>query len=198
MKKDTFIDVTGQRFGKLVAISREIRIITNKTRSFWLCRCDCGNITKVIVSALIRKTTKSCGCGQAHITHGESKSQEYQSWRSAKSRCYSVNHVGYKNYGGRGVIMCDRWKDSFENFLADMGKCPENYTLERKDVNGNYEPNNCIWATRRTQSNNRRNNVKVTHNNETKTLAEWARVLGLHKNTVINRYKRGTLFTDAV
>lgn len=131
----------------------------------WECRCDCGNFFIARGQSLISGHTGSCGClqrnGKFRIKHGHSvrgeETPEHISWRGMKSRCYDPKNIRYKEYGGRGIKVCARWFNSFKNFLADMGSRPEETSLDRyPNTNGNYEPNNCRWATRSQQVNNRR------------------------------------------
>ena len=160
-------NISGQRFGRLVAQSI---ICTNRDRrAIWSTRCDCGVLCAVPGKDLRSGNTKSCGClrvdvtrenGKARATHGHSRrsgdSPAYISWYSAKTRCFNVRDSHYPDYGGRGITMCDRWKNSFENFLADMGPRPVGKSLDRINVNGHYEPGNCRWATPKEQQENRR------------------------------------------
>jgi hypothetical protein len=126
----------------------------------------------------------------SHIKHGMSQdgeyAQTYSSWRHMLRRCNNKRSIKYSDYGGRGIRVCDRWQGhhGFENFLVDMGKRPENMTLDRKDNNGNYEPGNCRWATREEQANNTRRNRYIEFRGEYKTLSEWARFLGLDEKNV--------------
>lgn len=168
---DKFKDISGKKFGSLVAISR---LPNKKTNAVWLCRCDCGQEIPVFLSNLSRGHTQSCGCTKKerisikNSTHGLSKtSAEYNSWLSMKSRCYNPNNQDYHLYGGRGISVCDRWLNSFENFLSDMGAKPSSkHSLERKMVNEIYGPENCIWGTVKEQSRNKRNTVYVWYKME--------------------------------
>lgn len=158
-----FIDITGQRFGRLVV---KMRTANDKHRTAcWLCVCDCGNETIVRGNSLRRGLTKSCGCGMFEALavrekHGHAgrgtQSSTYKSWRNAISRCTFPSHPGYSKYGGAGVTVCDRWQ-SFENFLADMGERPPKTTIGRILDMGNYEPGNCIWQTAKEQKLEQRN-----------------------------------------
>jgi len=146
-------DLTGRRFHKLKVI--KFIDIQNET-SRWLCRCDCGNTT-VLPSRKIGRT-KSCGC--LSETHGHTKygnrSREFYSWSSMLSRCLNPNAPDFERYGGRGIKVCARWRNNFENFLADLGPRPKGKTLDRRDNNGNYTPDNCRWASAKAQPNNQR------------------------------------------
>lgn len=127
-----------------------------------------------------------------NATHGMTATSEYRIWKGIKSRCYNRNRKQYPRYGGRGITICDRWCNSFETFLADMGKRPSiNHSIERRDNNGNYTPDNCYWATWTEQARNKRNNVLHTKDGITKSLTEWAEYLGMPSKTLFSRYYRG-------
>lgn len=161
------LDVTGERYGKLIAVSR----IDGCTISRWNFICDCGKETSALLSNVRGGQIKSCGCagsrttiGQRTTKHGHSvgyqKSRTVAAWRNAKTRCFNKNNAKYPAYGGRGITMFQEWVDDFRAFLRDVGECPGNLTLERIDVNGNYEPGNCTWIPREMQAKNRRNTIR--------------------------------------
>lgn len=184
------LELTGKRFGRLLVISQH----NDKGASFWACRCDCGNTKVVKGTSLLIGYTSSCGClknervSLARKTHGMSNSLLYGVWLSMRNRCYDKKNIGYDYYGGRGIVVCDRWRNSFENFASDMGEKPsKSHSLDRKDVNGNYEPGNCKWSTPLEQSENKRNNKTLTINGETKRLKEWCDIYSLKYATVQSR-----------
>lgn len=148
-------DFTGKRVGRLIAIDRADLGKHREVR--WRCVCDCGN--ECIVRTQVLRTRKNPSCGCWKITHGESvglkTSSEYNSWRSMKQRCNDPNHEHYDRYGGRGITVCEAWSQSFETFLAYVGRKPAHgYSIDRIDNDGNYEPGNVRWATKKEQARN--------------------------------------------
>lgn len=131
------------------------------------------------------------------IKHGMHKSPVYAVWIQAKQRCSKATHPSYKSYGGRGITMCEEWRNDFLSFYRDMGPCPEGFTLERRNVNGNYEPANCYWADTATQARNKRRTIWITHNGETLCLMDWAKRTGISYRTISERHKRGQPLFEA-
>lgn len=150
----------GRVFGRLTAIKR---VGTNKrNNAIWLCRCECGEETSVPATKLITEQTRSCGCLWEDVirTHGYSRTRTYKIWSHIRQRCLNPNVDVWANYGGRGISLCERWH-SYENFLADMGDAPRDHSIDRINVNGDYEPSNCRWATNKEQLRNTRRNKFV-------------------------------------
>lgn len=160
------------------------------------CRCSCGTERTVAWTQLARGRSTNCGCvraakarqtsinkGASHLTN----SPEKLSWRSALARCHNPNDPGYHRYGGRGIVVCDKWRNNFESFLSDMGPRPSGTSLDRIDNGGNYEPGNCRWSTRHEQALNKRSNVMITIGGETKCMIEWCRHFGIDKSVAQKR-----------
>jgi hypothetical protein len=195
------LNLTGMRFGRLMVIHRE-KNIGEKTA--WLCLCDCGTNVIVQSTSLTSGNTKSCGCLQKDISreigsrlltkHGGFRKNPrlYKIWKHIIERCNDKNFKYYKNYGGRGITICSNWMhfDNFYQWAISNGYL-DNLTIDRINVNGNYEPGNCRWATRKTQSRNKRSNKSITFNGVTKNYAEWDECLGFPIGTIRTRKFRG-------
>jgi hypothetical protein len=191
------IDITGQRFGRLIAL----KCVTPKKGSIarkWLCFCDCGTLKEINQSALRSELTRSCGClfkevraaqpsPKGNHIHGMSKSPEFWTWINAKRRCHDPNHPYYKSYGARGITMCEEWRNSFQAFFNEVGTRPKGMTLERIDNSKGYEPGNCKWATWKEQAQNKRRRIDhyvVTLNGITGILKEVCKANGIARNRV--------------
>lgn len=174
----SFIDLTGKKFNKLTVISRaeSRRQPSGKLVTYWNCKCDCGNAAIVKGCNLKDGHTVSCGC--SHIKHGyANKERLYETWKNMKRRCYDHKNKRYEQYGGRGIIVCKEWLDDYINFRtwAMANGYNDTLTIDRINVNGNYEPGNCRWSTMREQQNNVTRNRILEYNGNRKTMAEWAK-----------------------
>lgn len=181
-----------------------LRVDPNKG-SRWICQCRCGTIKSIRVQTLMNGQSQSCGCyrrskaAQQNLQHGMHRSAEYKAWQAMKLRCHTTTNVNYQNYGGRGIVVCERWRNSFVNFYEDMGPRPSpSYSLERKDNDGIYEPDNCKWATRKEQSNNTRAVVHLSYQGQTKSISEWARITKILFATLRARLQRGWSVEEAL
>lgn len=188
------IDMSGRRVGRLVVIRRVENCIHNKPQ--WECVCDCGKLVTVKADRLQGKHTRSCGCLKIDLlvanvsTHGKSSTRTYATWEHMIDRCTNPNNKRYSDYGGRGIVVCERWR-KFECFMQDMGERPDGCTLDRIDVNGNYEPSNCRWATPKEQQRNLRSNHLVDVNGEPVTISEAAELTGMNHEVIRSRLRRG-------
>ena len=192
------IDITGKRFGKLVVVREDGQ--DKRGEYYWLCKCDCGNEKRVSSYKLRNGNTKSCGCLQTehrktgiHKKHGMSNTKLYTIWLNMKHRCYDETNIMFKNYGGRGITVCNEWLNSFEAFSdwASRFGYAEGLSIERIDVNGNYEPSNCKWIPKKQQYLNRTDSHRITAFGKTQTIKEWADESGLKYDTIerrINQY----------
>lgn len=186
--------IAGQTFGRLTLVEQK----DFGARAKWLCRCSCSRETTVLIYSLISGNTKSCGCLKlqpGNVRHGHAKKDKisavYQIWCSIIQRCTNPKCAGWKNYGGRGISICERWK-RFDNFIADMGERPSTkHSIDRIDNDGSYEPSNCRWATRKEQSRNKRGVRMLTANGTTQCVRDWAATLGVSDHKVRFRIKNG-------
>lgn len=194
--------VPGMTFGRLTVLRRSGTRVASCIG--WLCRCECGTETIVKSSYLAKGHTRSCGCLSVdtttlrNLTHGQSRTKEYEAWSGAKRRCIDPRRADYSRYGGRGIRMCREWLDSFETFFRDMGRCPPGHTIDRIDNAGHYEPGNCRWATSKEQANNRRNRTALTFDGETMTVTEWAQRIGMRRTVLHRRLQRGWSAREAL
>lgn len=189
--------ILGKTYERLIVVEefKEGKIMKCK------CLCKCGNETTVRKSDLVCNKTKSCGCLSKEVklkinkTHGMTRTRLHNIWTAMKQRCYYPNHISFNSYGGRGIIVCDEWKNDFMSFYnwAMENGYEDGLSIDRIDVNGNYEPNNCRWANNYIQSNNKTNNRYIKYNGEVKTLREWSDILGINYNTLRTQTKKYTL-----
>lgn len=204
-------DLTGRVFSRLTVI-RFVEV-NARGESRWLCRCECGNKTTVSGCQLTQKknATRSCGCLQKEVAsknsigntrsvkHGLRFTVEYKAWQSMISRCYRENDASYNRYGERGIRVCDKWRNSAAAFIKDMGSKPgPNYSLERKDSNKDYSPDNCKWATSKQQAQNRHGNRVINVFGENMVVTEAARKFGIKPITLIKRLNAGWTVNDAL
>lgn len=195
-----------------------LKTVSMKPRRTCEFQCKCGKIFIATLHHVKSGSTKGCGCSLGIFfkrinagviyrqTHGFAKGSkkgsprrsEYTIWNLIKQRCFNPKNPGYKNYGGRGVGMCDKWRYSFESFFQDMGERPKGFQIDRIDNDGNYEPENCRWATQDTQARNKRNNRRITLNGENKLLIEWSEIKRISISTFYRRLKQGMSETDAL
>lgn len=207
------VDLTGQVFHRLTVLHRAPEN-SRHGKSRWVCRCQCGATVTVVSNCLRSGNTRSCGCwkrevsaesyralgvkmGKLRRTHGHTTeyqtSPTYLSWCGMKLRCTKPSQRSYKDYGGRGITICDRWLNSFESFLEDMGERPPGMTLDRIDVDGNYELGNCRWATTKEQRANQHDDGRrrIEVDGVSRSIAEWAEVLGVGYTTIRARIEAG-------
>lgn len=195
--------VEGEKFGRLEVVSWRSEVDSRgRDRTMVVCRCDCGKEVEVRRDSLRSGKTTSCDCLRVeravakNTTHGmssgEKKTPEYAIWVQIKDRCSNPKNGHYDRYGGRGITICPEWRDSFTRFLSDVGARPSpELTIDRIDNNRGYEPGNVRWVTRRVQSGNRVNTVRLTYNGRTECLAEWARIIGVTPATLAYRIRSG-------
>lgn len=205
------VDLTGQRFGRLTVIERAEN---HGRQTYWKCRCDCGNFKEVNGAKLKNGHTKSCGCLQTkrivksniqrnpHKTHGMSDTRLYRIYKKMYRRCYRPQTKYYENYGGRGIEICQEWlgEHGFENFAkwALENGYADNLSIDRKDNDKGYSPDNCKWSTAKEQANNTRSTVFLTYKGETKPASAWSEITGIRQDTLTNRKRNGWSDEDCI
>lgn len=198
-------DMANQRFGRLLVVERADN--DKYGNAMWLCKCDCGKTVVVKGQSLRRGDTLSCGCYHEDevacrfTKHGQSRTRLYHTWQYMKRRCYNPKHKHYSYYGGRGIVVCDEWLSSYENFMqwAISNGYSDDLTLDRIDSDGNYEPNNCRWVSRKVQQNNRSGVLYFTINGETRSLMQWCEIYNVpHERTRNRVVNKGWNIIDAL
>lgn len=198
-----FISLENQKFGRLTVIRRG----PNRVKKVaWECLCDCGNTTLVTSYNLKSGKISSCGClkrellTNKNIKHNQRHTKLYEIWKAIKQRCNNPNNIGYKNYGGRGITICEEWQNNFESFYewSINNGYTEQLSIDRIDVNGNYEPNNCRWATRLEQANNTRNTKYYTYDNKTLPLRYWCNIYNMNYKQIYDVLRRGVPFEEII
>lgn len=198
-------NLTGRKFNRLYVVRKACH---RNHQVYWHCKCDCGTEREASGYELTKGKVKSCGClrrenaAKVTLVHGENKggvkSFEYGVWCRIRNKCENPNNDRYQYYGARGITVCEHWKASFANFLEDMGRAPLGFSIERKNNNGNYEPDNCIWACPETQANNKRNNRFIECFGRRLTLSQWSRTYGVDCSLILYRIKHGWPVEEAI
>jgi len=182
-------NIEGKRFGRLVVVKKA------EKKHYWVCKCSCGTKKEIRKYDLLNGKTRSCGCLNREnllkevTTHGKTKTPTYKAWCGMKGRCNNTNDLAYERYGGRGIRVCNKWMNSFENFYKDMGGKPKGMTLERVNNDKGYSPNNCKWATAYEQNRNKRNNRIYNYQGESKCMKDWSIALEINYQTLCSRLK---------
>lgn len=180
-------DHSGKVFGRWKVV--DFSHVGTRKEAFWNCVCECGTKRAVKAGSLTSGKSLSCGCYHKErvTTHGDTGLPTFKSWESMKQRCTNPKAPDYPRYGGRGITICDEWINSYDTFVKDMGQRPKGRSLDRIDVNGNYEPSNCRWATNRQQQNNKKNSPRLKHNGSIKTVGDWSKESGIPAKVILWR-----------
>lgn len=191
-----YVDLTGQKFGKLEVIKKSNLHNKKDKHAYWKCKCDCGNYCIVASHHLKNGNTKSCGC----LNNGKSHTRLYRIWTDIKCRCYRKVENSYCYYGGRGITVCDEWLQDFQAFYdwAMTNGYADNLTIDRINNDKGYSPDNCRWVTMKEQTNNRQSNHLITYEGKTQTIAQWAEELNIKQNTLLYRIRRGWSIEEAL
>ena len=203
---ESFNGMVGRKFGMLTVKRRSERL-GPRNQTLWECACDCGGVAFTTATKLRNGHTRSCGClrvrvctemGRSTATHRGTGTPEFKVWDTMKQRCTNPNDHQYPRYGGRGITICERWSD-FANFLHDMGKRPTPFhTIDRINNDGNYEPLNCRWATKKQQARNRRSSRPITFGGLTMPLTDWAKQCHIDERTLFWRLRHGWTMERAI
>lgn len=190
------VDISGKKFGKLTVLKM---LPDTRGDALFECLCDCGNKTVCVGRDLKNGHTKSCGC-LSMAANGLSYDRIYREWLNMRQRCQNEKHISYKDYGGRGIKVCDEWDNSFLAFhdWAMVNGYNDSLSIDRIDVDGNYEPSNCQWITMKEQQSNKRNNVFLTYCGETKSVSEWSKITGISISTLNSRRRKGWSEKDCI
>lgn len=199
------MNIIGKKFNRLTVLElfkkEQVYLFNGKKngfRYFYTCLCDCGKITIVAKSHLLSGHTRSCGCiSQKHL---KTNTRLFRIWNGIKGRCFNKNNNKFKNYGGRGISICDEWKNDFKTFYdwAMSNGYADNLTIDRIDNNGNYEPSNCRWVNQKVQQNNKSNSCFIEYNGKSLTLSQWAELYGLNYSTLKSRLSYGWTIEKAL
>ena len=195
-------DLTGKRFGRLTVLYPTPNRYQGKV--IWVCKCDCGTTKNIIGANLMNGSTVSCGCKSKQVLresrekHGKSNTRIYNIYICMKERCYNPNSPSYKNYGGRGIEVCEEWANNFEAFYewSIENGYQESLTIDRINNDDDYSPTNCRWVGRFTQANNTRKNRFIEYHGEIHTVSEWSRITGIPRGTINARLNRGLKAED--
>ena len=182
-------NLTNVRFGRWLVTGIAPRRNTDRS-VYWYCRCDCGTVKEIAAGSLRKGQSTSCGCYRTEVnsTNPHYKSPTYNSWDNMIGRCYRSSQPDYDSYGGRGITVCQRWRDSFHNFLSDMGERPNGKTIDRQNVNGNYEPGNCVWSSSKEQQSNKRTSLRIPEDGKLFTFEEYSVHTGIPVHSL--RFRR--------
>jgi hypothetical protein len=187
------IDLTGRRFERLTVIGEAEPDKNGHAR--WNCRCDCGEEKTILSTHLVRGSIRSCGCQRAkrRTKHKQSRTKLYKVWEEMKQRCNNQNNASYSNYGNRGISVCPEWQDDFQVFYdwAMENGYADGLQIDRINNDGDYEPGNCRWVTKKENLRNKRQSVFIEYHGQMHTVAEWAKITGIHRNTIANRIRAG-------
>lgn len=201
IKGNGFKNIIGEKFGRLTVTGLSDK--KGGRKRYWICECDCGNTVLVRSDNLRSKTTMSCGCfkkeqdkinlAKNHKGYNSQQSRLYHIWQGMRRRCENTSCAEYPEWGGRGITVCDEWSKDYKPFMnwSASNGYRDFLSIDRIDVNGNYEPSNCRWVTAKVQANNRRSNINVEYNGEIHNLSQWGVFLGIKQGTLYERYRKG-------